>query len=317
MQHEKFRRVLRSTAGAVILMPAIALAQGSSSSSSGQGTQSGSQGSQTGSQGSHSGSAQQSGSKQHSGAKGSGSEDTQRGSSAQGSQGSASGSSAQGSGTTSGSSATGTSSAGSQSATGGSQSASLQPGSSARSSSGSQTIDPTEVQRVFGSDATIIDLQTLGTEQIRSLQQSLQDRGHYKGQIDGVYGPQTRAGLKAMLQQQYSLNQRLINQGQVTGPLASTMGLDQSDVSPVSGSDARSGDGSSIRSQPSTQGTPPSGSNMGTSPSGTSGAGRSSGSSPSGSSPSGTSPSGSMGAGSGGTSGSSGSGTPSGSAIPR
>jgi hypothetical protein len=177
-------------------------------------------------------------------------------------------------------------------------------GSSAR-----QSIDPAEVQRVFGSDVTIVDLQSLGPDQIRSVQQSLKDRGHYNGPIDGVYGPQTRAGLTAVLAQQYSMNQRLIKQGQVTGPLATSLGIQQSDISTVGGTDTRSGQqspgmngsqsttrqGGSQRSGNSTSGS-------------SSGTGRSNSASPSGSSSSGT-----HGTSGTGTSGSSGPGTSSGS----
>jgi hypothetical protein len=183
----------------------------------------------------------------------------------------------------------------------GSPSAELQPGSP--SSTARQGIDPAEVQRVFGTDATVVDLQTLGPEQIRSVQQSLQERGLYKGAIDGVYGPQTRAGLKAMLNQQHSLNQRLINQGQVTGPLASSIGIQQSDIAPVAGSDAPIGQGSGVRTQPSTQGMEPSGIQPSRSPTSPT-TGSSSGSRSTTGSPSGSSSSGSTGsAGSSGASG--------------
>lgn len=290
MRHEIFRTVLRSTVGAVILMPALAVAQGNTSSPSGQGTQGG--GSQT------QDSASQDSRSQHSGAKRSGSEETTKQGNASGSAGS------QGS-------AAGMPSSPSQTdPMAGSQSPGQQSGaqSGSASSTGRQSIDPAEVQRVFGTDATLVNLQTLGPEQIRSVQQSLQDRGLYKGAIDGVYGPQTRAGLKAMLNQQHSLNQRLISQGQVTGPLAASMGIQQSDIAPVAGSDAPTGQGSGIRTQPSTPSTqamPPSGMQPSGSSTGSPTTGSSSGSGRSTGSPSGSSNSGSAGS-SGSTPGGSG-----------
>jgi len=190
----------------------------------------------------------------------------------------------------------------------------LQGGASASSSTARQNIDPAEVQRVFGTDATLVDLQSLGPDQIRSVQQSLKDRGHYTGPIDGVYGPQTRAGLSAVLAQQYSLNQRLINQGRVTGSLASSLGIQQSDMATVGGTDARSGQQSPSMNR--TQSTTRQG---GSQSSGNSNAGSSSGSSRSSSgSSSGTSNSGSGSTRSSGSTnsqstGTSGSGTSSGS----
>lgn len=306
MRHDKFRTVLRSTVGAVILMPALAFAQSNSSSPSGQGAQGSSR-------------------SQHSGAQGSGSEETtKQGSNAQGSsaQGSNSGSAGQGSQSSGSSAASGTSGSPSQAGTkAGSQSSSMQSsgmpsGSQSASGVGStRQIDPAEVQRVFGSDATVVDLQSLGTEQIRTVQQALQDRGHYKGPIDGVYGPQTRAGVKAMLSQQNSLNQRLINQGQIAGPLATSLGISESDRAPVSGTDSRSGQGSGIRSQPSTQGTSPTGSSTGSANTGSSSGSSRSSTGNTGSSPSGSSSTGSSSP-SGGSAGSS-SAAPSGSQYPR
>jgi peptidoglycan hydrolase-like protein with peptidoglycan-binding domain len=98
-------------------------------------------------------------------------------------------------------------------------------------------IDPTQIQKVFGTDATLVDLKSLGTDETRRLQQSLKDRGLYQGTVDGVFGPQTRAALSALISQQYALNQRLINQGQITGPVATSIGLDTQGVAPVSGTD--------------------------------------------------------------------------------
>lgn len=123
-----------------------------------------------------------------------------------------------------------------------------------------QQIDPSQIQKVFGTDATLIDLKTLNTEDVRQLQQTLQQRGHYKGELDGIVGPQTRAALRAVLAEQFALNQRLINQGQLTEQLASSVGIDAQGVSPVRGIDMGS------MGTPSQPGQRPSGS-MGSPPS--------------------------------------------------
>jgi peptidoglycan hydrolase-like protein with peptidoglycan-binding domain len=112
-------------------------------------------------------------------------------------------------------------------------------GSAAMNAGGSSQamIDPTQIQKVFGTEATLVDLKSLGTDETRRLQQSLKDRGLYQGTVDGVFGPQTRAALSALISQQYALNQRLINQGQITGPVATSIGLDTQGVTPVTGTD--------------------------------------------------------------------------------
>ncbi len=175
--------------------------------------------------------------------------------------------SASGSGTTSG---TGTSGRSNDSATmAGARGPSAMPGAQ-------QSIDPSEVQKVFGTAASLVDLRSLDAEGVRRLQQALQERGHYRGQLDGILGPQTRAGLNALLTEQYALNQRLINQGQIAGQVASSLGIDAPGVAPVSGVDMpsdrapaqasdmqpsnRSGTSGSSKSRPSTSPHPSGGS---------------------------------------------------------
>jgi hypothetical protein len=101
-----------------------------------------------------------------------------------------------------------------------------------------QPINSADVQKVFGMDVALVDLKALGPEQIKHLQQTLLDRGHYRGPVDGVVGPKTRSALTAMLAEQFAMNQRLINQGQITEQLASTIGLDVRGRTPVAGVDS-------------------------------------------------------------------------------
>jgi hypothetical protein len=98
-------------------------------------------------------------------------------------------------------------------------------------------IDPAQVQKVFGMDVALIDLKALNKDQIKQLQQRLQERGLYRGKIDGAMGPQTRNALSGLMAQQYSLNQRLMNQGQITEQFASSIGVDTHGRAPVTGVD--------------------------------------------------------------------------------
>jgi len=98
-------------------------------------------------------------------------------------------------------------------------------------------IDPAQVQKVFGMDVALIDLKTLDKGQVKQLQQKLLDRGFYRGKVDGVMGPQTRNALTGLMAQQYALNQRLVNQGQITEQLATSIGIDTRGRTPVTGVD--------------------------------------------------------------------------------
>lgn len=118
------------------------------------------------------------------------------------------------------------------------------------------SIDPAQVQKVFGMDVALIDLKALNKDQIKQLQQRLQERGLYRGKIDGALGPQTRNALTGLMAQQYSLNQRLMNQGQITEQFASSIGVDTHGRSPVTGVDLNS-DLSNQPTQPAPRTTPP------------------------------------------------------------
>jgi len=98
-------------------------------------------------------------------------------------------------------------------------------------------IDPVQVQKVFGMDVALIDLKTLNKDQVKQLQQRLQERGFYRGKLDGAMGPQTRNALTGLMAQQYALNQRLANQGQITEQFASSLGISTQGRTPVSGTD--------------------------------------------------------------------------------
>lgn len=93
-------------------------------------------------------------------------------------------------------------------------------------------IDPSEVQRVFGSDATLISLASLDAASITRLQLRLQERGHYRGPVDGVVGPQTRAALRSYARAQFDLKQRLLKRDQLTTDLAEPLGVEPGAASP-------------------------------------------------------------------------------------
>jgi hypothetical protein len=92
---------------------------------------------------------------------------------------------------------------------------------------GATSIDPSEVQRVFGSDVDIIALSSLEPAQVTRLQLRLRELGHYLGSVDGVAGPQTRAALQAYARAQFALKQRLLQHDQLTTDLAEQLGVQQ------------------------------------------------------------------------------------------
>jgi putative peptidoglycan binding protein len=100
-------------------------------------------------------------------------------------------------------------------------------GDSARAS-GASMIDPSEVQRVFGSDTRLIALDSLDAATVTRMQARLQELGHYHGPVDGIAGPQTRAALGAYTRAQQALRQRLIEQNQLTTDLAEQLGVEPS-----------------------------------------------------------------------------------------
>ena len=118
------------------------------------------------------------------------------------------------------------------------------------------SIDPAQVQKVFGSDVALIDLKSLDSAQITQLQQHLSERGFYRGKVDGLMGPQTKGALSKLMAQQFALNQRLVNGGQITEQFASSIGVDTAGRVPVTGVDSElSQPGSLDTSGSSTQGS--------------------------------------------------------------
>jgi hypothetical protein len=116
---------------------------------------------------------------------------------------------------------------------------------------GGSSIDPSEVQRVFGSDIDIIALSSLQPEQITRLQVRLRELGHYLGVVDGIAGPQTRAALQGYARAQFALKQRLLQQDQLTTDLAEQLGVQEGpprDVAPTFRDDP---------AQPAAPATPP------------------------------------------------------------
>lgn len=57
-----------------------------------------------------------------------------------------------------------------------------------------------------GPTMSTIEGESLSAEQVKRAQQALRDQGYYKGQIDGVVGPQTR-GAVARYQREHNLKQ--------------------------------------------------------------------------------------------------------------
>lgn len=96
----------------------------------------------------------------------------------------------------------------------------------------STSIDPKEVQRVFGQDALVLELDTLNSAQVTRLQTRLRELGHYLGLIDGIIGPKTRAALSAVVAEQFALSQRLLQQNQLTTDLAAQVGLGAAPLPP-------------------------------------------------------------------------------------
>jgi hypothetical protein len=99
------------------------------------------------------------------------------------------------------------------------------PGSSADPQAAAGRIDPSEVQRVFGSETRVIPLSSLDAPKLTALQMRLRELGHYQGPVDGVLGPKTKAALEAYARAQFTLKQRLLQQDQMTSDLAEQLGV--------------------------------------------------------------------------------------------
>jgi hypothetical protein len=106
------------------------------------------------------------------------------------------------------------------------------PSSTGGTAPGRTSIDPSEVQRVFGSDARLIALSSLDTPTVTRLQVRLRALGHYAGPVDGIAGPQTRAAIEKYARAQYTLKQKLIAQDQLTSDLAEQLGVEPSSRGP-------------------------------------------------------------------------------------
>lgn len=91
----------------------------------------------------------------------------------------------------------------------------------------SSAIDPSEVQRVFGSDVDIIALSSLAPAQVTRLQLRLRELGLYLAPVDGIAGPQTRAALSAHARAQFALQQRLLSHDQLTTDMAEHLGVQE------------------------------------------------------------------------------------------
>lgn len=101
----------------------------------------------------------------------------------------------------------------------------------------SASIDPQEVEQVLGSDVQVGSLNDLSEDDIRSLQQELQARGLYHGQVDGIVGPLTRNALSRHVGQQEELNGKLLSQGKISSSLLESLGTSASEIQPVVGAE--------------------------------------------------------------------------------
>jgi peptidoglycan hydrolase-like protein with peptidoglycan-binding domain len=79
------------------------------------------------------------------------------------------------------------------------------------------------------------EIAKLDADQIRELQQRLHKLGYYKGEADGKFGASTRQALSRFYREQAELAQR----GLISPQGALALGLDTSDVQPVSGTDEK------------------------------------------------------------------------------
>jgi len=130
---------------------------------------------------------------------------------------------------------------------GASPSSTSPPSSTGGTAQGRTAIDPSEVQRVFGSDARLIALSSLDTPTVTRLQVRLRALGHYAGPVDGIAGPQTRAAIEKYARAQYTLKQKLIAQDQLTSDLAEQLGVEPSSERPEPASPRSPDTGPSMR----------------------------------------------------------------------
>ncbi|HVZ33855.1 MAG TPA: peptidoglycan-binding domain-containing protein [Polyangiaceae bacterium] len=95
------------------------------------------------------------------------------------------------------------------------------------------------MQKAYGKTVAVVDLSSLTPDQSRALQRQLASAGYYHGKVDGIIGPGTRQALGKMLERQFTLNQRLLRQGKLTEPFVAGIGVQASELAPVSGIDPR------------------------------------------------------------------------------
>lgn len=99
-----------------------------------------------------------------------------------------------------------------------------QPGTEQQSEGVREAERSTQAGSVRSSSAGL-ELSTLSAEQIKQVQQFLQEVGYYRGEVDGVVGAQTRGGLQRFFQNQA----QLAAQGKIGEPAAGMFGIQMSD----------------------------------------------------------------------------------------
>lgn len=97
----------------------------------------------------------------------------------------------------------------------------------------SETGTSSEVQQQSGMQSEqSIDMKSLKGEQAMKLQEKLKEQGLYDGQVDGKIGPLTKEALRKFQEQKgFSAS------GSLDSQTAAALGLDMSDIQPVSGQD--------------------------------------------------------------------------------
>lgn len=84
-----------------------------------------------------------------------------------------------------------------------------------------------------------VRISSLDETQIKTLQQKLADLGYYMGNIDGIFGPKSRAALSQYFRDQATL----VAQGKLSEVSMTSLGFEESEIERVRGVDQEGGQG--------------------------------------------------------------------------